>query len=148
MDQALQVHLLEEKYMVEKSIEKLNHRRDAIMILLNDYSENEVEIVNEQTRVWDDNQRLIDFICHKCGVDPMLLKGKSRKHEMVKCKVIASHFIKKYNPNMSLKKVGAFFGQDHSCVIYWRTLFDNLMFSNKSFKKKFLELEKIILKPE
>ena len=70
------------------------------------------------------------------------LKAKVRKKEIVIARQVAMYFVKEYT-NHSLKAIGSYFGgRDHSTVIHSIQSVNDMMDTDKSFKKQMRELTK------
>lgn len=70
------------------------------------------------------------------------LKAKIRKKEIVIARQVAMYFVKEYT-NHSLKAIGSYFGgRDHSTVIHSIQSVNDMMDTDKSFKKSMRELTK------
>ena len=84
-------------------------------------------------------QKLIaDFF----NVEHDQLKAKVRKKEIVMARQVAMYFVKEYT-NHSLKAIGSYFGgRDHSTVIHSIQAVNDMMTTDKSFKKQMRELTK------
>ncbi len=73
-----------------------------------------------------------------------MLKGKTRKRQVVQARQISMYFAKKFTEN-SLKVIGKHFGgRDHSTVIHACQAVLNLMETDKHFQEDVLELQKQI----
>jgi len=84
----------------------------------------------------------IDIVAFVLGISKDLLKSKIRTNELVDARFIC--FEKLYNfYNWPLAKIGKYFGnRHHATVIHGKTLFDNLMKSDKKFIAKVQKIEK------
>lgn len=70
------------------------------------------------------------------------LKAKVRKKEIVIARQVAMYFVKEYT-NHSLKAIGSYFGgRDHSTVIHSIQAVNDMMDTDKSFKKAMKDLTK------
>ena len=72
------------------------------------------------------------------------MKAKTRKREVVQARQL-SMFLAKHHTKNSLKSIGQFFGgRDHSTVIHSCQAIQNLMDTDKKFKKSVEDIEKKI----
>lgn len=79
---------------------------------------------------------IIKFVCELYGTNYELLKGKSRKREIVEARHVAMYLLTRYTP-MSLKRIGMHFGnRDHSTVIHARRTVRDLSDTNKYYREK------------
>lgn len=90
----------------------------------------------------------IDYIqktvCEYFTIPIDLLKAKTRKREVVQARQL-SMFLAKHHTKNSLKSIGQFFGgRDHSTVIHSCQAIQNLMDTDKKFKKSVEDIEKKI----
>jgi len=90
----------------------------------------------------------IDYIqktvCEYFTIPIELLKAKTRKREVVQARQL-SMFLAKHHTKNSLKSIGQFFGgRDHSTVIHSCQAIQNLMDTDKKFKKSVEDIEKKI----
>ena len=90
----------------------------------------------------------IDYIqktvCEYFTIPIELLKAKTRKREVVQARQL-SMFLAKHHTKNSLKSIGQFFGgRDHSTVIHSCKAIQNLMDTDKKFKKSVEDIEKKI----
>lgn len=90
----------------------------------------------------------IDYIqktvCEHFTIPVDLLKAKTRKREVVQARQL-SMFLAKHHTKNSLKSIGQFFGgRDHSTVIHSCQAIQNLMDTDKKFKKSVEDIEKKI----
>ncbi len=88
----------------------------------------------------------IDFIkktvCDYFNIVPEQLKSKTRKREIVQSRQIAMYFAKNYTKN-SLASIGSQIGgKDHATVLHAYKTVNNLMETDKRFKRYILDLEK------
>ncbi len=90
----------------------------------------------------------IDFIqrmvCEFYDIEPELVKGKTRKREIVQARQISMYLAKQFTDN-SLKNIGKHFGgRDHSTVIHSCQAVLNLMETDEQYQKDVMEIEKQI----
>lgn len=88
----------------------------------------------------------IDFIkktvCEYFGIALDQLKSRTRKREIVQSRQVAMYFAKIYTKN-SLASIGAQIGgKDHATVLHACKTVNNLMETDKRFKRYILDLEK------
>lgn len=88
----------------------------------------------------------IDFIkktvCDYFNIAPEQLKSKTRKREIVQSRQIAMYFAKNYTKN-SLASIGSQIGgKDHATVLHAYKTVNNLMETDKRFKRYIDDLEK------
>jgi chromosomal replication initiator protein len=100
--------------------------------VLKDFSQYKVNFIN-------------DKVCEYLKIDDVeKLKSKTHKRYICEARQIAMTIMKE-KTKMSLKDIGIFFGgRDHSTVIHAKRTVLNLCETNKVFRKKFLDIEKII----
>ncbi len=88
---------------------------------------------------------IISVICEHFDISPDDIKSQSRKRVLVEARQIAMFFIKA-KTTMSLKAIGNMFGgRDHSTVIYGCQVVEDLMDTDNKFKKKILDIQKILI---
>lgn len=62
---------------------------------------------------------ITDEVCYVLGVDKCELFNKCRKQEYVFARQIATYLIRKYHPEVTLKKIGEYFaGRDHTTAVH------------------------------
>lgn len=88
----------------------------------------------------------IDFIkktvCDYFNIAPEQLKSKTRKREIVQSRQVAMYFAKIYTKN-SLASIGSQIGgKDHATVLHACKTVNNLMETDKRFKRYIVDLEK------
>ena len=88
----------------------------------------------------------IDFIkktvCDYFNIAPDQLKSKTRKREIVQSRQVAMYFAKIYTKN-SLASIGSQIGgKDHATVLHACKTVNNLMETDKRFKRYITDLEK------
>lgn len=88
----------------------------------------------------------IDFIkktvCDYFNIAPDQLKSKTRKREIVQSRQVAMYFAKIYTKN-SLASIGSQIGgKDHATVLHACKTVNNLMETDKRFKRYIVDLEK------
>ena len=81
-------------------------------------------------------------VCDYFNIAPDQLKSKKRKREIVQSRQVAMYFAKIYTKN-SLASIGSQIGgKDHATVLHACKTVNNLMETDKRFKKYILDLEK------
>lgn len=81
-------------------------------------------------------------VCDYFNIAPDQLKSKTRKREIVQSRQVAMYFAKIYTKN-SLASIGSQIGgKDHATVLHACKTVNNLMETDKRFKRYILELEK------
>ncbi|MBP5371952.1 MAG: chromosomal replication initiator protein DnaA [Bacteroidales bacterium] len=81
-------------------------------------------------------------VCDYFNIAPDQLKSKTRKREIVQSRQVAMYFAKIYTKN-SLASIGSQIGgKDHATVLHACKTVNNLMETDKRFKKYILDLEK------
>jgi len=95
-----------------------------------------------------DKQVSIDLIqkiiCDFFKVSLNLMKSSARKREVVQARQLAMYFAKKYTKT-SLQNIGIYCGnKDHATVLYACKTVNNLIDTDKGFRKNVEEIEKII----
>lgn len=127
--EGVMVSLIAQSSLIRKDID-LELAKNAIQSIVQDV-EGEVSI--------DYIQKLIaDYF----DVEHESLKAKVRKKEIVIARQVAMYFVKEYT-NHSLKAIGSYFGgRDHSTVIHSIQSVNDMMDTDKSFKKSMKELTK------
>ena len=81
-------------------------------------------------------------VCDYFNIAPDQLKSKTRKREIVQSRQVAMYFAKIYTKN-SLASIGSQIGgKDHATVLHACKTVNNLMETDKLFKRYILELEK------
>lgn len=88
----------------------------------------------------------IDFIkssvCEYFNIAPDQLKSKTRKREVVQSRQVAMYFAKTYTKN-SLASIGSQIGgKDHATVLHACKTVNNLMETDKCFRRSIQEIEK------
>ncbi len=81
-------------------------------------------------------------VCEYFNITPDLLKSKTRKREIVQSRQVAMYFAKIYTKN-SLATIGSMIGgKDHATVLHACKTVNNLMETDKRFKRYITDLEK------
>jgi chromosomal replication initiator protein len=94
----------------------------------------------------DDVEKIIKVSAEHYGINPELLKAKTRKREVVVARQSAMVMLKEYT-DLPLKAIGALFGnRDHSTVIHAATTISDLQDTDRKFKHHFLLLKEVIEK--
>lgn len=87
---------------------------------------------------------IIEHVCRHYEVTPNLVKGKSRKHEIVVTRQLSMYLAKKYT-NMPISRIGKLIGsRDHSTVLHSINVIEQNIATNKSFAKEVKEIEKAL----
>jgi hypothetical protein len=93
----------------------------------------------------EDMETITAQICEYFSMTVGMLRGKTRKREIVIARQIAMRYCKD-NTELSLKSIGQFFGgRDHSTVIHALTTIEDLCDTDKKFKKKFEEIGRLLI---
>ena len=89
--------------------------------------------------------KIIDQYCEFFMLNPVDIKGKSRKKELVEARF---HIMKmlKINTELSLSMIGRLFSRDHSTVIHAISTHNDLCSTDKVFLAKWMEFEKYVIK--
>jgi chromosomal replication initiation ATPase DnaA len=84
---------------------------------------------------------IIRHVFKQQKIDPALYNLKSRKREIVCARQICIHLINKYLALQSTH-MGRLFGLDHSTILYNVGVAEDILFTDRTFKKAVLEIEK------
>ncbi len=79
---------------------------------------------------------IIKSVCEVLKVKLKEVKSPKRTRELSEARSIAIALILQKYPNFGLKKLGLVFNRDHSTILYSKELFNELRYTNKSFKDK------------
>jgi chromosomal replication initiator protein len=74
-------------------------------------------------------------------VDPALLIGTTRKQNVTLPRQIAMYLSRKLMPELPLKTIGAYFGRDHSTVIYSARIILDLLGRDETLKATISQIE-------
>lgn len=84
------------------------------------------------------------MVCNFMQKNPSDLEGASRKREFVTVRQMCMYFIS-WKTELTLKQIGAMFGnRDHSTVIYAKETINDLMDTDRLFKKLMVNLDKLL----
>ena len=87
---------------------------------------------------------ILEHVCRHYEVTPNVVKGKSRKHEIVMPRQLSMYLAKKYT-NLPISRIGKLIGsRDHSTVLHSINLIEQAINDNKSFAKEVKEIEKAL----
>ena len=87
---------------------------------------------------------ILEHVCRHYEVTPNVVKGKSRKHEIVVPRQLSMYLAKKYT-NLPISRIGKLIGsRDHSTVLHSINLIEQAINDNKSFAKEVKEIEKAL----
>lgn len=87
---------------------------------------------------------ILEHVCRHYEVTPNVVKGKSRKHEIVVPRQLSMYLAKKYT-NLPISRIGKLIGsRDHSTVLHSTNLIEQAINDNKSFAKEVKEIEKAL----
>jgi chromosomal replication initiator protein len=87
---------------------------------------------------------ILKVVCDYFKVPLREITSNSRKREITLVRQVAMYFIKRHT-GLSLAQVGAHCGnKDHSTVLHAFRIVENMKFSNKAFKEKLEDVDKII----
>jgi len=93
---------------------------------------------------------IVAIVCYHSGVKEQLLKEKTRKREVVQARQISMYFMHKYT-QLSLQSIGDYFYNpiinhvfDHATCIYSCGVVENLMQSDKYYRKLIEKIERYI----
>lgn len=82
------------------------------------------------------------------GLNPIVIKGNSKKREVFEARIISMYLIKNYNKNLTLEAVGKMFNRDHTSVIYSIKQLENFLDTDPTFRNKYQLIEGKIKKME
>lgn len=87
---------------------------------------------------------IIEHVCRHYEVTPNLVKGKSRKREIVIPRQLSMYLTKKYI-NLPVSRIGKLIGsRDHSTVLHSISAIEQMINNDKSFAKEVKEIEKVL----
>lgn len=85
-------------------------------------------------------EQIQQIVCESFGIQPDLVRAKTRKREIVQARQVAMYFCKQLTQH-SLKSIGLHFGgRDHSTVIHACQSVENLMETDPKFREMIEEL--------
>lgn len=93
------------------------------------------------------HEKIIKIVRSEFVVSEDELKSKSRKREIVIPRQIAMHIIKERTV-MSLKAIGIVFNRDHSTVIFAINTVNDLIETDKGFRKKYEQIQRKITRKD
>ncbi len=118
------------------------NRRDVDMELAQSMLKNFVETINREITI----ESIQSIVGEHLSVNVQAMKDKTRKRDIVQARQIAMYFAKEMTRH-SLKSIGMHFGgRDHSTVIHALQTVNDLVATDKYFKKNVLEIRDRIKK--
>jgi len=88
---------------------------------------------------------VIETVSKSFNVGIADLSSASRKRSLVEARMACIYLIRKYSP-LTLKSIGKLFNRDHTTAIYNNSACENLMITNKDFRRHVEALENQLIK--
>lgn len=86
-------------------------------------------------------ERIVETVCSELGINIEDLLGQSRKRDFADARKIAMHIIRAFLPKLTLKSTGRYFnGRDHSTVLYATDVCEELIATDRMFKKRYMDI--------
>jgi chromosomal replication initiator protein len=84
---------------------------------------------------------ITETVCTELGIEIEDLLGQSRKRDFADARKVAMHIIRAFLPKLTLKSTGKYFnGRDHSTVLYATDICEELIATDKVFKKRYMDI--------
>lgn len=110
-------------------------------VLVNNFSNKKRETLSPI-----DMDFIFDAVCDYFNLDKEAVKGRSRVRKVLYARHIFAHLCVKGVKNLDLKTVGAFLGgRDHSTIINARQVVDDLLETDKAFRKDYNRIKSYII---
>ena len=91
--------------------------------------------------------KILDFVVERTGVTKEQMKGRSRKIEIVEPRFMAISLMTEIlGKRTTQTKIGEIFGRKHSLVIYATGVVDDMLRTNKYFKRRYETLRRDLRK--
>lgn len=87
---------------------------------------------------------LINDICNYFGISIEELKKNSRERKYCESRQICIYYIKKMFPKLTIKHIGKLFNKTHATAIHSIKAVENAIVTDNFYKKKILEIGRII----
>lgn len=86
-------------------------------------------------------EAIAETVSSELGIEIEDLLGQSRKRDFADARKIAMHIIRAFLPKLTLKSTGNYFsGRDHSTVLYATDICEELIATDRVFKKRYMDI--------
>lgn len=91
----------------------------------------QLELRKELTRITlnEVDPSILDVASHYIGIMNGIIKGDVRKttreRKLVNARIVLTHFM--YQEGLTIERIGQFFGKDHSTVVYYRRVMEDVL---------------------
>lgn len=101
--------------------------------------------LSDKNKTDDDKVKDIkEIVCNYFGINLWMIESRSRKREIVEPRQIATTLVREFT-RLSLKGTGLRFGGiDHSSVIYSLSTVNDLIITDKEYRKKFEHIKMLV----
>lgn len=101
--------------------------------------------LSDKNKTDDDKVKDIkEIVCNYFGINLWMIESRSRKREIVEPRQIATTLVREHT-RLSLKATGLRFGGiDHSSVIYSLSTVNDLVITDKEYRKKFEHIKMLV----
>ena len=101
--------------------------------------------ISDKNQTDDDKVNDIkEVVCKYFGINLWMIESRSRKREIVEPRQIATTLVREHT-RLSLKATGLRFGGiDHSSVIYSLSTVNDLVITDKEYRKKFEHIKMLV----